>query len=337
MASGSAGMPRILLVAVVGYLLIFAAGVMTVDTLLPDRVTLSAFGHYWNIDDLHGRLFRATLLVGLVVPAIFVVETAWVGWQDCSLRHFFVDRSPSSLSDLVTFVLWRGHVMKILGTLLTFGALLTTGQWFNDLVRDWTGLRLSLAGWPFAVQIICYVFLYTFLNYWNHRLDHTSYFWPLHRYHHSAREFYILTSTRVHPASFSDVLVFTLPMALIGTPPGIVAGFALVAASYGYLIHSRIDADFGWVGRWIVQSPAHHRIHHSLEISQGTANYSLIPLWDRLFGTWRDTAGQAPAVGVTDPYRHGAWVFGDLLRDYWDFLRGVGRLGRPARARAGAP
>src|SRR5262245_27379371 len=79
----------------------------------------------------------------------------------------------------------------------------------------WMGVTLSLAGLPVGVQVACYLLIYTFFDYWAHRLDHSPLFWPLHRYHHSAQEFCILTSDRVHPANFSSQLALYLPLSLI--------------------------------------------------------------------------------------------------------------------------
>ena len=54
-----------------------------------------------------------------------------------------------------------------------------------------------------------------------------------------------------------------------------------------------------------------------------TGHFSTLPVWDHLFGTW--TGGERPdlQIGVAASYRHGYWIGPDLLRDYWDFWRGV--------------
>lgn len=312
-----------LLAGFAAYLSAVAGGLWFVDDLLPDSIVLTIMGHQWTVIDIHHRVIRFVLLSGLAAPAVVMIEAAWVGWQHSSLRHLLVYRSASGFTDLVAFLLWQGRVMPILGTILTLGATLLSGEWLHEQLRTWTGVNLSIVGLPLGLQIATYGIFYTFLDYWNHRLDHSSYFWPLHRYHHSARDFYVLTAVRIHPANFSGVLVMTIPLAIVETPPDAVVGFLVFVGALRYLIHSRIDAKFGWFGRWVVQSPVHHRLHHSLDTSGGTANYGLTPLWDRLFGTWRDTGSQATIIGVSDPYRHGAWIFRDVVRDYVDFVAGL--------------
>jgi sterol desaturase/sphingolipid hydroxylase (fatty acid hydroxylase superfamily) len=109
-----------------------------------------------------------------------------------------------------------------------------------------------------------------------------------------------------------------------------------------YLIHSRINSDFGWIGRWVIQSPLHHRQHHKLDTTEPAANFSLVPLWDRLFGTWAEETDWRMPIGVAAPYRQGVWVIPDLLRDYRDFwLAIVGRYrdesgAKPLRLRESA-
>ena len=97
----------------------------------------------------------------------------------------------------------------------------------------------------------------------------------------------------------------------------------------GFVIHSRMESGFGWAGRWLVQSPLHHRLHHKLDMSTPTGFFGMTPLWDRLFGGWSETPRPNVAIGVDTPYRHGFWLLPDLLRDYCDFWKGlVGRRER---------
>ena len=62
-------------------------------------------------------------------------------------------------------------------------------------------------------------------------------------------------------------------------------------------------------------------------MSMPTAHFSLLPIWDHLFGTWRGGGSQRIAIGVDDSYRHGFWVLPDLWRDYREFITGLFRRG----------
>jgi len=102
-----------------------------------------------------------------------------------------------------------------------------------------------------------------------------------------------------------------------------------------YVIHSRINSNWGWFGRYVLQSPTHHRLHHILDIeTEPCGHYGLMPIWDHLFGTWRGECDQSLVIGVDTPYRHGYLFVVDLLRDYADFWRGLaGGLIKPAPGR----
>jgi len=95
----------------------------------------------------------------------------------------------------------------------------------------------------------------------------------------------------------------------------------------GFLIHSKIDSDWGWFGRYVIQSPVHHRLHHKLDMSTPTGHFGMAPIWDRLFGTWYGDADQSLPIGVSAAYAHGYFIPRDMARDYFDFWRGV--FGRP--------
>jgi sterol desaturase/sphingolipid hydroxylase (fatty acid hydroxylase superfamily) len=146
----------------------------------------------------------------------------------------------------------------------------------------------------------------------------------------------VLNSVRIHPAAFTSVMSATLPAVLFQTSPDVIADVMLFVITLRYVIHSRIDSDFGWVGRWIIQSPVHHRLHHVLDMSRPTGHFAITPIWDHLFGTWRsdaDEVDQTLVIGVDTPYRHGAWIGPDVWRDYLDFWKGFLPGGAAAQRR----
>jgi sterol desaturase/sphingolipid hydroxylase (fatty acid hydroxylase superfamily) len=222
--------------------------------------------------------------------------------------------------------------MNGLIVLMTLGVALISGAWAHDRIAALTGLSFTAASWPVWVQVPLLFAVFSFFDYWNHRLDHSHYFWPLHRFHHAAEDFCVLTASRVHPALFTGVVSAVLPPLLLGASPDAVFDVTVCSALLRYMIHSRIDTDLGWIGRYLIQSPNHHRLHHVLDISQQpVGHFSLAPVWDHLFGTWRGDADQSLVIGVDTPYRHGAWIFADIWRDYVDFWRGLyrGLTGQP--------
>ena len=45
------------------------------------------------------------------------------------------------------------------------------------------------------------------------------------------------------------------PMGILGAPPEVMIYVNVLVTAIGFLIHSKIDADWGWFGRWVIQSP----------------------------------------------------------------------------------
>lgn len=301
------------------------------------------FGVWWVLNHAHlhqlniallGHVFQAAyraaavgqtaeilLLAGLLsAPLVFALELAVLGWRRSSLRQLiFADRA-SDRSDLVWFLLARLRVAEVFAVVFTLGLAAISGDWVHHAAERLLGITVSLGGLPLAVQVAIYYTVYGFMDYWTHRWKHGRYLWPLHRYHHAAETFCVVTSDRVHPADhWSRLATVALVQAVLGVPIGVVIGVGVVEGVLQYARHSQLDWDFGWVGRYLVQSPAGHRLHHRLGEVTTNCNYGLMPIWDHLFGTWREAPKAAYAIGVDHPYRHGAWTFDDVWRDYRDF------------------
>jgi sterol desaturase/sphingolipid hydroxylase (fatty acid hydroxylase superfamily) len=300
--------------------------------LAPHDRIYHLFGRALGPADIAHRLIRRGVVLGLLLPVLLVIELALEGWEESSLRQLLVQRSRSAWSDIAIFLFWQAPGHTGVGAALSLGLTLLPAAWLHRTLANATGLSIELGSWPVALQVIAFYFVYSLFDYWEHRLDHTARFWPLHRYHHAAEDFCVLTSVRVHPASISGVISGVIPAVLIGMSEGGLFWFVALNLTVHYLIHTRIASDFGWIGRWVIQSPLHHRLHHKLDMTEPTSNFALVPLWDRLFGTWAEAAVPRVAVGVAAPYRHGVWAVPDLLRDYRHFwLALAGRYRDEAR------
>ncbi|MDQ6702254.1 MAG: sterol desaturase family protein [Pseudomonadota bacterium] len=286
-------------------------------------------GYRYSIQDL-GRWARVGGLLPELLLAVFATELLSVGWAESSLRHLLFVRTASFWSDICVFVTNHLHMFRFIDVILTFGISLVSFGWLPDRLADATGFRFGLDILPRAPQFLIAFFIYSLLDYWDHRIAHMRVLWPLHRFHHAAEEFYIFTSNRVHPADVSSMFIMTGPLVLLGVAPDVLVTVGIFRMYIGWIQHSKIPGDWGWFGRWVINSPAGHRKHHDLlDVSEPACNFALVPLWDRLFGTWRGGGSQQSVIGVSTPYRHGAWFYPDLWRDYCDFLRQLlRRLGR---------
>lgn len=127
----------------------------------------------------------------------------------------------------------------------------------------------------------------SFVAYWWHRAVHKSdrlWRW-VHQLHHSPTRIEALTAFYLHPF---DALAATLLNALVAYlllgVDGVAAGLALIYVTFFNLIAHADQKSPWWLG-FIVQRPEMHRIHH--QRGHHADNYGL-PVWDMLFGTWRN-------------------------------------------------
>ncbi|MEN0066181.1 MAG: sterol desaturase family protein [Myxococcota bacterium] len=172
-----------------------------------------------------------------------------------------------------------------------------------------------LAGLPWWAMVIGLLIGDDLTQYWWHRLSHTSWLYPLHRAHHSAR----YMSVRL---VYRNNLVYYLLM------PGVWVSALLVYWGFGtvyafYIIakltviisaHSSVPWDdalyrwpvtrpFMWVIERVFSTPSTHSAHHGLHESDGVTHYkgnygNFLFLWDVLFGTAKITRGRPTEFGI---------------------------------------
>jgi sterol desaturase/sphingolipid hydroxylase (fatty acid hydroxylase superfamily) len=153
---------------------------------------------------------------------------------------------------------------------------------------------------PLWLQVVEVLVLGDLIGYWTHRLFHGRELWPFHAVHHSSTEVDWLSSVRLHPVN--DVvsrLLQSIPLLLLGFPPGLMAGYLPFLTFYALLIHANVSWDFGPL-RHVIASPAFHRWHHTSQAEGLDKNFAgLFPWIDRLFGTYHMPEGrQARQFGI---------------------------------------
>ena len=304
------------------YAALMGAAWWCVLRLAPAEFAVHLHGHTLVLRSLHEKINNAALLFLLLHSALWV-ECALVGWAGSSARQLLFDRSASIKTDLGCFFLGQGHILDLVGRLMMLGASMISGGWLHDWLQSATGVSIGMGSSPLILQVLVYFYVGSFFDYWTHRVNHARLFWPLHRYHHSATDFAVVTSVRQHPVAFTSILMINVPMAILGARPEVMIYANVLVVTVGFLIHSKIDSDWGWFGRYVIQSPVHHRLHHKLDMTHPTGHFSTAPVWDHLFGTWRGDADQTLPIGVSTPYRHGYFLAHDLVRDYLHFWRGL--------------
>jgi sterol desaturase/sphingolipid hydroxylase (fatty acid hydroxylase superfamily) len=133
-----------------------------------------------------------------------------------------------------------------------------------------------------------------------HRAQHRSQFlWrALHQMHHSAERIDVSASLYFHPfdlLSYAFLYSFMLVVVAGVTPEA--ALIANLLATFGsFYQHANIRTP-SWVG-YLIQRPESHCLHHERGVHG--YNYSTLPLWDIVFGTFRNPARWDGASGFYD-------------------------------------
>jgi sterol desaturase/sphingolipid hydroxylase (fatty acid hydroxylase superfamily) len=242
-------------------------------------------------------------LASLVLMAILVVlELVLPFRRDWSLRG---DRD--AWRDIAHFLLYT----QLGGTLANLVFVVGAAGVMSRLGLD-EGLGLWPDESPLLVQILLVIVLGDLLEYWTHRASHSvATLWPLHAVHHSPVRLSTVKSGRHHFLYFlARGLIAWLPLMILGAPADIILWQVVALGATGFLAHANVDFRIpAWVQR-IVVTPAYHRLHHSLDSREGNSNFAVVlPLWDRLFGTYVDpVTTPTPNVGMKDdPIPRSLW------------------------------
>jgi sterol desaturase/sphingolipid hydroxylase (fatty acid hydroxylase superfamily) len=153
--------------------------------------------------------------------------------------------------------------------------------WDGEAHGTWAGIAIGYVG-------------ITFVYYWWHRARHESRFlWRwLHQVHHSPARIEVLTSFYKHPLEIAanGLLSSAVLHVLVGLTPESAVIVVTMTGFAELFYHCNVRTPY-WLG-FIFQRPESHRRHHERHIHRG--NYSDLPLWDILFGTF-DNPRDLPA------------------------------------------
>jgi len=149
--------------------------------------------------------------------------------------------------------------------------------------RPWSADALG----PIWGGIVGYLAI-TFVYYGWHRWRHSSAFlWRwFHQVHHSPQRIEIITSFYKHPFEIvtNGVLSSTIVYFGVGLGPAAAANAVLLSGLAELFYHWNVPTPY-WVG-FLFQRPESHCVHHQEGLH--SYNFGDLPLWDMLFGTFRN-------------------------------------------------
>ncbi len=144
-----------------------------------------------------------------------------------------------------------------------------------------------------GLKVIVAVVALDFAIYLQHVMFHAvPALWRLHRVHHADLDFDVTTGARFHPIEIVlSMLIKFAVIAALGPAPLAVLIFEVLLNATAMFNHSNVRIPLGIdrALRWLVVTPDMHRVHHSIEDHETNSNFGFnLPLWDRLFGTYKD-------------------------------------------------
>ncbi len=167
---------------------------------------------------------------------------------------------------------------------------------------------LSLNKIPEIYQVIVGYLMITFIYYWWHRFRHSvPFLWRhLHQFHHSPTRIEVITSFYKNPLEIvlNGLLTSAILYILLGLSPTAVGLCVLMTALAELVYHMNIKTPH--VMGWIFQRPEMHRIHHQQGLHH--YNYSDLPIWDMMFGTFKNPVTINNLTGFPDNNEEKIWA-----------------------------
>jgi sterol desaturase/sphingolipid hydroxylase (fatty acid hydroxylase superfamily) len=176
------------------------------------------------------------------------------------------------------------------------------------------------------VTLVILFVLVDFAEYWFHRAAHrVRFMWASHAVHHSSTRFNLTAAVRLPwTGALSGAVLFFVPLTLIGFHPLAVTAMVLLNLVYQFFLHTEHAPRLGPL-EWVLNTPAHHRVHHASNEHCLDKNFSgVFIIWDRLFGTFAEAprdeklrfglVSPLPSQGLLTVNFH-EWR--KLLRDAW--------------------
>jgi len=169
------------------------------------------------------------------------------------------------------------------------------GKLWIGLSNGWSLLSISKINLPILEGFAAW-FIGTFVFYWWHRLRHKNGWWQIfHQIHHSPSRIEVLTSFYKHPLEIFVGLIISSAIIFLLLGCSLIGGlwYNFFAATGEYFYHANIKTP-KWL-RYFIQTPELHSIHHQLDVHK--YNFSDLPIWDRLFGTYKDSVSFSNECG----------------------------------------
>ncbi len=226
---------------------------------------------------------EATLRLSVFVGIFALIAL----WELLSPRRSLHYSKPRRWFANVSLVVVNTLVVRLLFPVAAMGIAVTAAN------NHW-GI-LNQTALPTWLAILLAIVAMDLIIYGQHRLFHkVPWLWRVHRVHHADVDYDVTLGSRFHPVEIIlSMLIKLAAVVLLGAPPAAVVLFEVLLNGLAMFNHGNISMPLGIdrALRLFVVTPDMHRVHHSVEVDELNSNFGFqIPLWDRLFGTYKAQA-----------------------------------------------
>lgn len=222
-------------------------------------------------------------VLGLLVPVTYLVmlaaESIWPA------RQFPRVRGWKTLG--IVFLV-------VMGTVSTIVPLLIPVEWLEQhRLLDGTGLGAA------GGAIVGYIVLSGAAYAWHRTVHNVPAMWKLfHQMHHSPQRIDMSGAALFHPLEMVVFAALSLAVTtlVLGLDPLAAALTGYIAAFYSFFQHMNVRTPrrLGY----FIQRPEAHCVHHQRDLH--AFNYGDLPIWDMLFGTFRNPPAWQGQAGFDD-------------------------------------
>ncbi len=200
---------------------------------------------------------------------------------------------PYYKADQKKSIRWTNNfLITIINTLLMNIFFLSSASGIAQMANENGYGLLNLFSLPNWLMILLSIILLDFAIYLQHLILHkVPLFWRFHRMHHADIVFDVTTALRFHPIEIICSMMYKIVIILIiGADPLSVILFEMILNGMAMFNHGnvKLPKKLDPFLRFILVTPAMHRIHHSVLVTETNSNFGFnISLWDRICKTYR--------------------------------------------------
>ncbi len=264
--------------------------------------------------------FRLDILLFYFLIAILTmfIELVIVGWEKSSLKKLFVFKKTVQ-TDFIFFLMNAFKLYDLITISLSFGIC----HFITYLIYRTIDLNLILELNNYYLEFFILFMVSDIKTYYAHYLLHKfPLLWQLHEFHHSATELCLFTRYRDHFLERAlRRLLDIIPVVILGLTIETYLILQVVLETHKLLVHSNIKSDWGFIGKYILVSPAAHTIHHSNQLEHYDKNFgNTLIIWDKLFGTYYKPE-PVKELGIPDNEYNKEGCLMDIFRSINKFSR----------------